>query len=414
MAQSQDPQVRLSSNRVRQALADLGLPQWWLAAQMQVSRRTISRWLSARATRLTRDQMTHLAAALGREPAELTADPDLPVAGKTDRLSAARMLAQPGVIDTFTARHEFALLEALLRAQLDVSLPTAERGRLYCNLGLALFRQSKLAESRPCFREAARLARLAGNRALMLSAGMQHSYTHYLGGDVQTCLRLDEANLAAAIKDQDAPQIAANLSNVGDLLREAGRFDEARSRQLEALDRYRQLDRLPNLAFCQLKLAALDLELDHLAEARSWAQQAACTAAAGSFRRAEADARMAHAVALDPAHVGDGPALAESARSLYAELGIDEPAIYAAHSRVLRRSGDAVGAFVQARRGLQRERQVGNKPARAYLLFEGALALQARPSAERRRFRDWRRKCLLLYRAAGIPLRTEIVAQRLA
>ena len=360
--------------------------------------------------------MARLAAALGCEPAELMADADLPAGGSTDRLAAARLLSEPGIIDTFTGNHQFGLLETMLRAQLDVALPTADRGRLYCKLGLALFRQSELAESRPCFRYAARLAQLAGDRALSLSAGMQHSYTQYLGGDVAKCLRLDEANLAAARADGNGLQIAANLSNVGDLLRAAGRFDEARGPQLDALERYRRLDRPTNIVFCQLKLAALELDLGRFSDAQTWAEAATRTSSDCGFQRGVADALMASAAALGPDEVQRGPVLALRARRIFENLGIDEPAMSATHSRILRRAGNVTDALAQARHGLKREQRVGNRPARARLLFEGALALResgAGHPAERRRLRDSRRKCLTLYRAAGIPLRCEIVAQAL-
>jgi len=349
----------LNREFVNARIDELELRRWWVAEQLDVSRRTLHRWLTGSTSSVPRAKLKLLGALLEVDIAQLMLDSPAVRATANDQVEAARTLLGSDLLDSMMPPHQFAIYEQLAKGLVVPGLTKSELGNLYMAICLAVFRQGKLEEAWRYARLAADIAHEIDDDVLRLRAHMQLSYREYIRGNAARALAMDEDNLALARKLGIRKHIAANLSNVADQYLDFDRYEESLDYQTQAIDLYEQENIPTSLVFCHLGLVMLFLETGedgqahrHLQEARRWTESS-------NFLRGRADCDQLEALLLARAGEHARSLLyIERAMDQYANLGIRETRIFANASRVYRLAGRPDDARAQLDQGmlLARER----------------------------------------------------------
>jgi len=349
----------LNRDFVNARIDELELRRWWVAEQLDVSRRTLHRWLTGSTSHVPPARLKLLAALLDADVGQLTLDSPPVRATPNDQVEAARTLLGSDLLESMMPPHQFAIYEQLAKGLVVPGLTRSELGNLYMAICLAVFRQGKLEEAWRYARLAADIAHEIDDDVLRLRAHMQLSYREYISGNAERALAMDEENLALAQRLGIRKHIAANLSNVADQYLDFDRYEESLDYQTQAIELYEQENIPTSLVFCHLGLVMLFLETGEDARARRHLQEARRWAESGNFLRGRADCDQLEALLL--ARAGEhARALAciEGAIDQYATLGIRETRIFANASRVYRLAGrtDDARALLDQGMVLARER----------------------------------------------------------
>src|SRR4030095_9728316 len=140
--------LTINSACVRDRLAALGLTQWWVAEQIGVDRRTVMRWANGQVRSIRKENAVALADVLDCQVHHLLEVRGAAPLGSVDnQRAAARALAAANVLDKLGPAHEGGVAESVFKATPVSDLPPAILGRLYYQLGVACWRQDKLAEA---------------------------------------------------------------------------------------------------------------------------------------------------------------------------------------------------------------------------------------------------------------------------
>ena len=163
--------VYINAPVIRNRIAERALRHWWLAEQLNVDKRTLSRWLSG----AVRKTDLHMAVALA-QLLDLTLD-DIVVereedlfASVEDQKQAAEALQSTQLIDKLAPIGEWDVLEKLLRATLIPSLPRPVLGEMYNQLAIACWRQNKIEDARRFTLKAEEIGRDTGDKKILVHA----------------------------------------------------------------------------------------------------------------------------------------------------------------------------------------------------------------------------------------------------
>ena len=212
-----------------------------MAERLGVSARTVSRWLSGRTQRIRARHLVALAHLLAIDRHFLIA-PERGNAGHWRDLARAAIETN-NLTELLTPTGHLDTAEAIIRALLDEASSAHQRAALAVQLALACFRQGKYGASRAAANEALEISSAIGAANLELRATTLIGHHHFAAGDLEACIATYEACLQAAREMHDVLNVAANISNLGDVLRDYGDFARADQFLHEAIDRYRRLER---------------------------------------------------------------------------------------------------------------------------------------------------------------------------
>jgi DNA-binding Xre family transcriptional regulator len=127
-------------------LRNLQLKQWWLAEQIGVDRKTVTRWLSGRVKSIRPENLSQVARALKCRAEDLVLPDGVEaLATRAEQVAAARLIQQECLLDTLEPSGGWRMLESLIRAVLRPDLPLPVLGELYNQLSTSAWRQSNLA-----------------------------------------------------------------------------------------------------------------------------------------------------------------------------------------------------------------------------------------------------------------------------
>ncbi len=196
---------------------------------------------------------------------------------------------------------------------------------------MALFRQGKYSASYSAASEAYALAARLPEPTIELRATMLLGHHHFASGDLPRCIETYRKCLDTAHALDDDLNIAANISNLGDVLRDYGDFDEARALIEEAIARYDALGRALNESIawahlCELEFETGDLEVQQRAVYGLGNASLAANHAYGKHRHAmfsleievQSDDGAVRGDELAPALAGLADSAAPSSRALTA------------------------------------------------------------------------------------------------
>jgi Tfp pilus assembly protein PilF/plasmid maintenance system antidote protein VapI len=337
--------LQLNATWLRNRVAELGLRQWWLAEQLGVDRRTVLRWVNGQVRSIAPDRAETLAAVLGCRVTEmLLHDTRQQLASPEDQRAAGLALATSRLLDRLGPVGEWDVIEQLVKASAVPDLPLDVLGRLYHQLCVACWRQSKLGEAQQHNDAALALAERCGDQSLRADALGSRANLQHWRGEVEAA-RASWREALALAPWLSARQRGALHNNLGASLHDEGRLAEARAELLQALDCF-QIEGTPmNHSITHGQLALLALDEGDVEQAALQAALTESQARQGDYRRGLAFAALLQA--LVAARRGQAEAAQQAlGRSLaaYAEMGIAEGLNHRLAARLWRWLGDQAAA----------------------------------------------------------------------
>lgn len=348
--------LRLNTHFVARRIAALDVKQWWLARQVGVDRKTVSRWATGKVKRIAPENAETLASLLDCSLDELTLSDDADLlATHEEQRAAARLIREHGLVAKLSPTDDWKLAEGVIRAAMTPELPLVDLGHLYTSLSTVEWRQGRYVDARVHALRAAEIAEQVGDRLLAIAAAFDLAVIDSFLGESASALAAYERVLAIPESFHTPAGRAATWSNAGCLYRSFLRFEESLAAQREAIRRYAALGTDYNLAIAWTSLGVAAAESGALDDALAAFETAERHAAASRYTRGVTSARIYLADVL--ALRGD----AASARTLVAanlaDLNAYEVYDLTAHecaARVLRLAGDVTAAREEIHRGIER------------------------------------------------------------
>jgi tetratricopeptide (TPR) repeat protein len=346
--------LRINSTWVRDRLVTLGLTQWWVAEQIGVDRRTVMRWANGQVRSIRSDNAQALADVLDCRLHDLLEVRDAAALGTVeDQRAAARALVDAGVLDRLGPSHQWSLAESLLKATAVRGLPADILGRLYYQLGVACWRQDKLAEAGRHNDAALAIALRSGDSELEVRALGSRATLRWWRGEVRVALHDWRSALAGAAM-MSARDRASLHSNLGAALYEIGDVEAGRREIETALALFRRDGTPTQKSIAHAHLALLALDCGDMREAARHARRSGTLAKRADYRRGLALAQLLTAE-LRAAEDDAAEASAAISRGLaaFSALGIAEATTQRLAGRAWRRLGRLADAADALRVGLR-------------------------------------------------------------
>ncbi len=368
----------LHTHFLAQRVAELQMKQWALARLVGVSRKTVSRWLTGRVTRIARHNAERLCEILGCRIEELTVSDALPLhATIIEQRAAADLLEEHDLVALLSPSGNWELAEGLIRATLHPDLPPAHQGRLLNLLSITAWRRGRFVEGRERAVQARRAGEEARDGGVQVKAAANLATIDSLTGRHAEALAgyqfcLEHADQFALPRDH-----AGVLTNISMVYRDFARFEESLHYQEEAIRVFTALDLPFNLAIAYLCLGVIATECGQ------WDRAAQ---ALRSSRTHAEDARYALHLTVLPFYEADVAALQGDLETAAGHLATGlmgiadevhyDPACHEIAARIARLRRDLEEAEAQLEAGMARARDL--LPARALLLQERARLADAR------------------------------------
>lgn len=373
--------IRLDTHFLVRRIEVLELKQSWVADQVGVARKTVSRWCTGKVKRLGRDSAESLAEVLRCQLSELTVSDEVDVlATKEEQKVAAKLIQQNDLLELLSPSDNWALAESLIKASLQPDLPLVDLGRLYNLLSIAAWRQGNYAEGVRHAERAREIAEQTGDRGLLCGATYNQAVIDSLLGDLGAALAGYERCLEAPEFFETRRDHAKVLSNTGDAYRSFMRYPESLAAQDHALRVFGELNLDQNLAIGWVSKGMLLCEWGRFDDARE-----AYTSGAEAARRAN----FVRGVDCAPIYLADPLSLAgereaaraqvEAALPSLAKHGVYDLGCHQIAARVFRRAGALEAAAGQVSEGLRRSEPFPE--LRGMIQLEGARLAAARGDA---------------------------------
>lgn len=355
--------IRIATHVLGRRVEVLGLKQWWIARELGVTRKTVSRWLTGKVKRAARENLVALAELLDCELETITERDEADVlATREEQSVAARLIQERGLTELLAPTDEWALAESLIKASMQPDLPLRSLGQLYCSLSLVTWRQGRYDEARGYADRAMELAHRCEDAAIAGRARLQLAVIAHYTGRVPEARDLYEQCIARPELLESRAAHASGLSNLGTIHRALGDFEESVRAQREAIRIFGEAEKPLNLAIAFVSLAIVRVEAGAFDEALAALDQADEYARSSNYRRGLQTHPIYRADALT---LRDGPGDREQARALVVEHlpAVTEHAIfdltsYEITARVQRRVGDFAAARAALDAGLARSAEL--------------------------------------------------------
>ena len=395
--------LTINSAWLRDRLAALGLTQWWVAEQIGVDRRTVMRWTNGQVRSIRKANAVALADVLDCQVHHLLEVRGAASLGSPDnQRAAARALAAANVLDKLGPAHQWGVAESVLKATAVSDLPPPVLGRLYYQLGVACWRQDKLAEAQLHNDAALAIALDTQDRDLEVRALGSRANLRWWRGEVAAALadwRYALAN-AGAMKDRDRASLHSNL---GAALYESGHTEEGRVEIETALDLLQRDGTPMQKSIAHAHLALLALDCDDLRDVERNVRRSDALARRADYRRGLALAYMLTAEIRAAANDEAGTSQAiERGLGAFEALGIAEAMTHRLAGRAWRRLGRLETAASALRAGLPLATEFPLERADLHAELARVAALQGKPD-EARNHAD---RAAVLYASCDAQLKT--------
>jgi len=330
-------------------IRELGLKRGWVADQIKVDRKTMTRWLTGQTKHIHRDNLERLASLLGCTPHDLTQDENRlgAFATSVDQGIAARLIEQENLLEILAPTGKWPLLEELVKAAMQPDLPLALLGQLYNYLAIAAWRQSKLDQADEYTRQAISLGEQTGHKATIARAKLNEATVLSFRGRVKEAIG---AYRYCVDNQQYLDELvrASALSNLGSVYWEFGEFTTSLRYQNEAIVCFEVLRKDLNLAIAWISKATTLFDMNLFVEAWQSVQTAQFHCERGRWARGFGDAYLVAAkILLAESDVAEARRFFNLAAERFATLGINEARTLAVGSMVLRAEGKLAEARAQ-------------------------------------------------------------------
>lgn len=254
--------VRLNTHSLVQSIEELGLKQWWIARQIGVDRKTVSRWVTGRVKRLSRTNALALSELLSCSLQAITISDECDVlATQEEQRTAAALIEKEDLLQILSPTDHWPLAESLIKSSMLPHLPKRQLGQLYNLLSIAAWRQGHYAEGRQRSQRALEIGAEIGDPFVSQKARINLATIESLTGRVTDALLLYEACLGEPESFSKARDRASALSNLGCLYRSVRRFEDSVRVQQQAIDIFKQEQIEFNAAIAYFSLGVVLTEM---------------------------------------------------------------------------------------------------------------------------------------------------------
>lgn len=345
--------ILLNSVFVKNRIQELEIKQWWLAEQIGVDRKTVSRWLNGKVKTIQRDNAQALAQILKCQIEDLTvSDKTEQLASKKDQRAAAKLLKSSSLIDRLGPIGEWDVIESLLKATILPDLPKSILGEMYNLLAVAAWRQSKIDEASEYIKKAEEIAVKTGDKAVLAGALLNKANVYSWRGQTSRSVEIYEKCIE--LEKYIAPKsLGAAYSNIGATFAESGNLARAIEFQLKSIERFKLHGSPTNLSISHCHLAMIYLKKDDLQEAQTHCDLSLRYAQKDEYKRglqmskliqAEIEARKSNKILATR--------LLEEALDGFEKLGIIEGLNFEFAGRISRLNGRFVDAEKYLKKGI--------------------------------------------------------------
>jgi len=140
--------VKIDSYAFVNEISKQGLKIWWLAEQLGLDRKTVSRWVNGKVKWIRRENLLAAATILGCAPETLMVQSEVILfASREDQLNAAHSIYSENLLSTLAGSGKLELAELLIRSLLRPDLPVLTLANLYLELANCCWQQGKFSET---------------------------------------------------------------------------------------------------------------------------------------------------------------------------------------------------------------------------------------------------------------------------
>jgi len=252
--------VLLNIPFIRNEISKNKLKHWWIANQIDVDRKTISRWLQGKTTLVLYENALNLSIVLKCTIKEVTLKDNTQLfATIEDQLEAAHSIINSEFINKLGPIGEWNVIENLIKATIIPELPLFVLGELYNKMSIACWRQSKLNESKIYAQKAKDISIKINDKTLKLNAMQSLANIASWNGNNSEAISIYK-NCLEEKEYLNNNSIGSLLSNLGSVLIEIGRTEEGITYLLDSNKIFKSSGSKMQLSIshCQLALAYFD------------------------------------------------------------------------------------------------------------------------------------------------------------
>lgn len=270
---------------LKNRLQELGLKQWWLAEQMGVDRKTVSRWVQGQVRSIQLENAQTLANILQCKVEDLSVvDESQQLASIVQQKQAAEMLLDSSIVEKLGPLGEWNVIESLLKAVVVPNLPENVLGELYNQLCVASWRQSKMAQAKIFNHKAEEIGQKTGDKELIAKALLSKANLLSWDGQVQAAVTAYRECLTYSNYIEEKT-VGAIHSNLGAVLYEAGYVQEGRPHLDKAIKIFEFHGRPMNLSIAWGHMARVAILEKHIEQAEILCQKSIEFAKVDDYKR---------------------------------------------------------------------------------------------------------------------------------
>lgn len=179
----------IDRNRLISLINSQSVKHTWLASKINVSEKTLTRWVNGDVTRIRTGNLKKLAAALNCETEVLIARSEVDVySSAKNRDILVNELHNDSLLYQLLMSSKIKLAISLIKSTFHPKLPSAILASFYTKLGYASLIHRKLKAAKKHFSKASTKAQTSGNQEVIFSVNLAFAITHFLDFDFKRCL----------------------------------------------------------------------------------------------------------------------------------------------------------------------------------------------------------------------------------
>lgn len=231
----------LNTHKLNNHIQDLNLKQWWLARQIGVDRKTVSRWVTGKVKRLSKSNALALSELLSCPLSEITVSDECDVlATQEEQRIAAELIEKEDLLQILSATDHWPLAESLIKTSMLPHLPKRQLGQLYNLLSIAAWRQGHYDDGKKRAERALAIGEELDDPFVAQKARVNIATIESLTGRVTKALEVYEACIEKPQFFAKQRDLGSAYSNLGCLYRSVQRFDESVITQERGLTLFNQ------------------------------------------------------------------------------------------------------------------------------------------------------------------------------
>jgi tetratricopeptide (TPR) repeat protein len=344
----------LNCSALKNRVTALGIKQWWLAEQVGVDRKTVIRWLQGKVKRIQHENAEALAQILQCEIEALCHSSEAEnLASPEDQRQAATLLSTSALMERLGPIGEWDVVEGLLRATIVPDLPLAILGKLYNQLTVACWRQSKLDQATLFNEKAREVAEKCSDQNLRAEAFLSLGNLWSWKGKTRQAVQAYQE--ALSLKAHLEPKTIGSIySNLGAVLYESGNLQAGLDFQEKAIRVFLLQGRPMNLSIAYCHEALIYLQMEDWEKAKWACEQSRLFAESDDYFRGREMANLIQAELLARKGLGsEAKQTAVDALGCFEKMGIKEGLNFEFAGRAFRLLGDYSNAEGYLQKGIE-------------------------------------------------------------